>query len=526
MAQQLDFSYEKEKVLSLCLPTYNRAHCLREQFKRILTLKQADLERIEIIVSDNCSTDETPQVVDEFREKLLFTYLRNQENIGSNRNFLQCLRKATGKYVWLLGDDDYLQTTHMTSLLDQLEQNDYGMVHINVQHNDKIEYHEYEQLDDFLVDIHVWITFMSANIDNTRLVQGLALEEFAKTWLLQVPAHLHAALKGKKNLMVNLPFFDAAAELESNGGYNVFEVFVKNLVTIYNKFEESGISTNTLMLLKNRISDFIFPYYFNYVLLKKPCNFKLDNARPILMEYLGPLRIFYSAIKFLFSPKMIWHWIKKLSRPVKKILTYVSSNLFLILWPEFMAKGWKKYRTAVISRRFRNRIGQCGKCNIEGIDFLSGGKYMHIGQNFNSLGGLRLECLPQPNQRPQLIIGDNVNFNSRVHIGVVNKVQIGNNVLLGSNVLITDHSHGQTDMSSLQTPPRLRELYSKGPVIIDDDVWIGENACILPGVHIGKGAVVGAGAIVTHDVTPYTVVAGTPAKTISSRSTSDTFTNP
>ena len=524
MAPQLDFHQRQDKVLSLCLPTYNRAHCLREQFNRLLTLKQEDLARMEIIISDNCSTDETPQVVNDYRERIPFTYLRNTENIGSNRNFLQCLRKASGKYIWLLGDDDYLQTTHISTLLNHLEQNDYGMVHINMQHNDKITFHEYEQLDDFLVDIHVWITFMSANIDNTRLVQNLELENYAQSWILQVPAHLNAALKGRKNLLVNLPFFDAAAEIKSNGGYNVFEVFVKNLVSIYNKFEEHGISANTLMLLKNRISDFIFPYYFNYVLLKKPNHFKLDNAQPILMEYLGPVRIFFSGIKFLFSPKMIGHWIRKIARfiqkilrPIRKIVSFLCANIFLVLWPESLAKGWKKFRTAIISRRFRRRVAQCGKCNVEGIDFLSGGRYICIGRQFNSLKGLRLECIPQEGQMPQLIIGNNVNFNSRVHIGVINRVEIGNNVLLGSNVLITDHSHGQTDWQSLQTPPRLRSLYSKGPVVIEDDVWIGENACILPGVHIGKGAVVGAGAIVTHDVAASSVVAGTPAKVISQK---------
>mgnify|MGYP002863655863 CR=1 FL=1 len=54
MAPQLDFHQRQDKVLSLCLPTYNRAHCLREQFNRLLTLKQEDLARMEIIISDNC----------------------------------------------------------------------------------------------------------------------------------------------------------------------------------------------------------------------------------------------------------------------------------------------------------------------------------------------------------------------------------------------------------------------------------------------------------------------------------------
>ena len=64
---------------------------------------------------------------------------------------------------------------------------------------------------------------------------------------------------------------------------------------------------------------------------------------------------------------------------------------------------------------------------------------------------------------------------------------------------------------------KLNEALSKGNIVIDDDVWIGQNSIILSGVHIGQGAVVAAGAVVTKDVPPYTVVAGVPAKIIKHR---------
>ena len=55
------------------------------------------------------------------------------------------------------------------------------------------------------------------------------------------------------------------------------------------------------------------------------------------------------------------------------------------------------------------------------------------------------------------------------------------------------------------------------PIAIEDDVWVGANAVVLPGVHIGQGAVVGAGAVVTSDVDPFTVVGGVPAHMIAKR---------
>lgn len=58
------------------------------------------------------------------------------------------------------------------------------------------------------------------------------------------------------------------------------------------------------------------------------------------------------------------------------------------------------------------------------------------------------------------------------------------------------------------------ESISKGPIILEDDVWIGENCIILSGVKIGQGAVIAAGAIVTNDIPPYAIAGGVPAKVI------------
>ena len=517
MAQQLSFSYDtpQQKVLSLCIPTYNRAHCLKEQFKRLLTIHLEDLRRIEIIISDNHSTDATAKIVEEFQDKLQFTYIRNTENIGSNRNFLQCLHKATGKYVWLLGDDDYLQTPHIHELLDTLEKNDYGMVHISLHNKDKRPFHEYDDLDEYLTKINVLITFMSSNIDRTEFVQNLALEKYSDTWLAQVPAHLHAALQGDRNLMVNLPFFDSGVEVQNNGGYNIFTVFVEYLVSIFEKFEEHGISSHTLFLLKNKISDFIFPYFFNFVVLRKPNHFQLDGAWNTMKKRLGVSRIIWSAFRFLFSWKMISHWLERIFKPIWRILSFFITHFLVLVWPQSMVRLVKKARTRIISNRIRYQVKRMGRrCFIEGVDFISGGKYISIGNGFSAMKGLRMECIKQKNSYPELTIGDNVTFNNRVHIGVIQKVTIGNNVLLGSNVLITDHSHGSTHPQELALPPRARELHAKGPVVIEENVWIGENACILSGVTIGKGAVIGAGAVVTHDIPPMSVAAGVPAKII------------
>lgn len=94
------------------------------------------------------------------------------------------------------------------------------------------------------------------------------------------------------------------------------------------------------------------------------------------------------------------------------------------------------------------------------------------------------------------------------------EVHIGENVLMGPNCIIITRNH---EFRKKGMPIIDQGFQEDHPVFIDDDVWIGTRVTILPGVHIHKGAIIGAGAVVTKDVAPYTIVAGNPAKVINER---------
>lgn len=116
---------------------------------------------------------------------------------------------------------------------------------------------------------------------------------------------------------------------------------------------------------------------------------------------------------------------------------------------------------------------------------------------------------------PTLKIGNNCKFGEFNHIAAINYIEIGNGVLTGQYVLIEDHSHGMSDISSTTTlQPSKRELVSKGTIIIEDNVWLGDKVAVLAGVKIGKGSIIGANSVVTHDIPPFTVAVGAPAKVI------------
>ena len=114
-------SIEKDNniLLTIAIPTYNRAKFLSRAISSVLI--QQD-RRVELLISDNASTDETQQIVERLlHEGHPITYLRNRENIGPDKNFLQCYTKARGKFVLLIGDDDLIIENSLSYLLSFLQ---------------------------------------------------------------------------------------------------------------------------------------------------------------------------------------------------------------------------------------------------------------------------------------------------------------------------------------------------------------------------------------------------------------------
>lgn len=136
---------------------------------------------------------------------------------------------------------------------------------------------------------------------------------------------------------------------------------------------------------------------------------------------------------------------------------------------------------------------------IENLGFMSIGAHVLL-RSVN----VPVELATAPGAR--LEIGDDCSINYGVSIGCTQSVRIGARCRLGPYVMIVDSAfHELLDRS--KRPP-------SEPIVIEDDVWIGAKASIMPGVHIGRGSVVGTAAVVTKDIPPFSVVAGVPAKVV------------
>lgn len=131
-------------------------------------------------------------------------------------------------------------------------------------------------------------------------------------------------------------------------------------------------------------------------------------------------------------------------------------------------------------------------------------------------------CIEQPfycNYGYNIVIG--LNFYSDVNLTILDQgsVVFGDNVILGPNVNIYTASHPYNEVQ------RLKGLEYAKPVKIYDNVWIGGNVTILPGVKINQGAIIGAGSVVTHDIPPYVIAAGNPCEVIRSITKEDVHKN-
>ena len=137
---------------------------------------------------------------------------------------------------------------------------------------------------------------------------------------------------------------------------------------------------------------------------------------------------------------------------------------------------------------------------------------------------------------PQIVVGDftyiaDSEFESHVtHLypWSRDRLVIGKfcQIAAGVEFVMNDANHQMNAVSTFpfytlegwdMEPPSASEMPFKGDTVIDNDVWIGQNATILPGVHVGDGAIVGANSVVGSDVAPYTIVAGNPAKPLRKR---------
>lgn len=194
-------------ILTIAIPTYNGSKTIRNMLNLLLPQIE-DFNKVEVLVSDNCSTDNTPQLIEEYQQEYPeIKYVRNRENIKTDGNILQCCRLARGKFIWHLSDDDVIIEDALKKIVSFLEENsDVKLVYLTTvdfrghyYSLDKCQYHEPLAKSDictsnkkeFIKFAGYYWGFMSSFISSTdKILEMENPEQYKHTYWLQ--SYLHA----------------------------------------------------------------------------------------------------------------------------------------------------------------------------------------------------------------------------------------------------------------------------------------------------------------------------------------------
>lgn len=263
-------SDETLPLLTIAIPTFNRASYLELNLQRLVDECRSIAKGVvEVVVSDNHSTDDTPGVVARAIERgLPIRYIRNTIDIGSDANIAQCFNEARGHYVQIMGDDDLYVRGKLAYLLDRLKQDEYGVVSLRPFGYEGDPDREfpgghggvgiYDDVGEFLAAIGPFITFISACVINRRIQSEIDARQFCGSNLVQVHLVVYAALLATRN--VYLTDYILACKRANSGGYDFSEVFVERLGRILDSYRPAGLPAQAIDRFETRMLTSYHPF--------------------------------------------------------------------------------------------------------------------------------------------------------------------------------------------------------------------------------------------------------------------------
>ncbi len=460
----------QEPLLSICIPTYNRACNLWRTLNSITTQKGFLFTNfVEIVISDNCSTDGTEQVVLEFVKKYpnKIRYIKRDKNISGDENFVYVLSQASGKFVKLHNDTCYVLDNSISDIINDIQTADkLGADACFFANSGAKNSGIINNFNDMLASASYFITWIGSHAYRRSFLQKLdGINRYSNLNFVQVDILGRLFENGSSVYLTNNVYF-STIYVDKKGGYNIAKVFGYNYFSILDIYRKKGLISNKIFA-KNKydtLMKHIIPFYFDFM---HKYNFEKDG-------YFKYMKYFWFEPYFYFSFFKVF----------KMLLKYVKSKL--------------KHKITIEEKQ--NNIWRIQNFDNHTNLIINGSLFENIAVGKGSYGDI------------------NAIFSNKSSVALI----IGNYVSIAPDVwFIPESEHGYKALSTYPFKVMLGlqtyEAGSKGSIVIEDDVWIGARATVLSGVRIGQGAIVAAGSVVTKDVEPYSIVAGIPAKHIKYR---------
>lgn len=469
-------------VLSVCIPTFNRAVLLERTLSSMV--QQAaflDTDEIEIVISDNCSDDETPAVaarfVQDYPDKI--RYLRQEPAIPPDMNFPAVLRAGRGLFLKLHNDSLMTHDGSLAELIKVIkataaEQPVIFCTNGNMREGQMIEV--LNNLSDFVRRVSFFSTW-SGGFGIWR-DDFLATPDFARNAalrLIQTDHLLRTVASGKRAIALYENYF-TVQHVAKKGGYNIAQVFGQNYLSLLKPYVAEGkLDRGVYEQEKKRLLlHHIIPFYFN-----RSGNFEQTGFFPFMQDYVND-DYFYEAVKDYQTD------VPPRPAPVATpmLTAEPSREAQLVAHYAQLAAHWRA-------------LNPHNQTELRKVGSLADLHKLSVGRR--TYGDINMSCFGMPDEK--LSIGHFCSI-----AGDVTFVLGGNHAYDGVSTFpfLTKY---------FSTP----EATSKGPITVGDDVWIGFNSTILSGVTLGQGAIVAAGSMVTRDVPPYAIVGGNPARVLKYR---------
>lgn len=291
--------------LSICIPTYNRSHFLRQLLASIRVQDDGLLSRVEVIISDNCSSDETLDVVNSaMADGLRIRYTRTDTHISANDNFKRCVMLSEANYVWCVGDDDLLARGCLAIVLYWIDCGKSYVILNSISYLRESPHGfsgpwfrtqkdlEFDDAADAFKVLAVYPGFISAVVAERRILAASDYsEEYAVYGWNQLFSFYSGIIEQPNGVLIAKPFLIACRN--SDGSYDWERYFIEGLARVTDglarKFRCYSTSARSV---KERV---LWCYIITYVYGRRLQGFDVTDAVREVRKFYGECKLIWLA---------------------------------------------------------------------------------------------------------------------------------------------------------------------------------------------------------------------------------------
>lgn len=293
-------------ALSICIPTFNRSECLKECLSSILLAVAGHEDCVEIVISNNASTDATEEVVKSFQElSPLIRYHKNVFNIGGDRNIYAVAAMGTGKYIWVFGDDDKMAEGAIATVLGHINIG-YDLVICNYsiwdksfsfrKRNDALgsgKKQVFENCNDLLQRFSLHLGYISSVVINRDVFFNLSSCEYFKfiDYGFSFMYAVYAGCAQGKCISAYIADPIVLNRSGNSGDYDWCKYMVIGSSLIFDSLQLNGYATKSVATAKHKVFvDFILP---NMIYLKLRNDYDSIRVIGLLFNYYKKYWLFW-----------------------------------------------------------------------------------------------------------------------------------------------------------------------------------------------------------------------------------------